>query len=473
MAALFGMEAAPVERCRVLELGCGDGGNLIPMAFELPGSEFVGLDLAATPIEMGQESARQLGLTNIRLRAADILQVGPDLGQFDYIIAHGVYSWVPEAVRERLMQIASGHLAPHGVAYVSYNALPGCHMRLMLRDMMLYHLRDVSGAEARLEQAIKFLEFMMAAPETKSTIGAMRNEAQGFLERNPAVLFHDELSDVYFPVQFSDFMAHAARCGLQYLAEAAIYDMEPSKLPPEAREQLAIYGRGRRIEREQYMDFLKCRKFRQTLLCRADVKIADAPLAPPIRGLYASSAATATSPQPDLTGAAIEEFTGPRKAAMKTAHPLAKSAVGLLAKRWPEALHFDELLARCSSLSGSAADPEELSEILLATHRAGLVELHTHAPACTSTPGERPATSALARWQARQGHAVTTARHTTIEADGELERRLLGLLDGTRARRELASEIAPLLDPPRAAADALQELENNLSKLARFGLLVA
>ncbi len=473
MAALFGMEPAPVDRCRVLELGCGDGGNLIPMAFELPGSEFVGLDLAATPIEIGQESARQLGLTNIRLRAADILAAAPELGEFDYIIAHGVYSWVPEAVREELMRIVGAHLAPHGVAYVSYNALPGCHMRLMLREMMLYHLRDVNDPGSRLQQAIKFLEFLMTAPPTKNTVGAMQNEVQGFLDRDPAVLFHDELSEAYFPIHFSDFMAHAARRGLQYLAEAAIYDMEPSKASPEAREQLAIYAGGRRIEREQYMDFLKCRKFRQTLLCRADVQIADAPIADRIRALYASSPATPVSPDPDLTGTAIEEFTAPRKAAMKTAHPLAKSAVGILAKRWPEALHFDELLARCSELSRAAADSGELSEILLATHRAGLVELHARAPACTSVPGERPAASTLARWQARQRHSLTTARHTTIEATGDLELRLLALLDGTRDRRDLATEIGPLLEPPRPAPEVLEELDKNLSKLARFGLLIA
>src|SRR5271166_5846265 len=103
MVILHGLSPAPVEQCRVLEIACNEGANLIPMAYAIPGSEFVGFDLARLPVERGQERIRELGLTNARIFQSDLLNVGAELGQFDYIIAHGLYAWVPEPVRERLL----------------------------------------------------------------------------------------------------------------------------------------------------------------------------------------------------------------------------------------------------------------------------------------------------------------------------------------------------------------------------------
>src|SRR5208283_1284562 len=294
-----------------------------------------------------REAAREIGLQNLELQTADIMEIGAELGEFDYIVAHGVYSWVPEPVRDMVLAIAHDHLAPQGVAYVSYNALPGCHIRQMLRDMMLYHLRDTAEPAARLEEAVRFLNLLLEAPENKdnSAPAFLKDEVKGILDRSPEVVFHDELSDDYYPLYFSDFTKHAARHGLQYLSEANIFDLEPGRVSKETRERLETYARGQRLELEQYMDFLKCRKFRQTLLCRDGIDIGDAPLPGPVRELYASSPATPVSAEPDLKGDRAEEFRGQKGAAIKTAHRLAKSAISLLTRRWPETIHFGDLLA--------------------------------------------------------------------------------------------------------------------------------
>ena len=124
IATLLGLQPAPVTHCRVLELGCAGGGNLLPMAQGLPGSEFVGLDVSEAQITAGQTLRQALGLNNLTLTQMDILDVPAGLGQFDYIIAHGIYSWVPPQVRDKVLQVCQDHLAPQGVAYVSYNCYP-------------------------------------------------------------------------------------------------------------------------------------------------------------------------------------------------------------------------------------------------------------------------------------------------------------------------------------------------------------
>ena len=150
---LFGMQPAPIDRCRVLEVGCASGGNLIPMAASLPGSEFVGIDFSPVHIERGVADIEALGLSNIRLLAMDIMDFSEAHGTFDYIIAHGVYSWVPNAVQERLLAICARQLQPAGIAYVSYNTLPGWRMRSVVRDAMTYHTRGIAEPGKRVAQA--------------------------------------------------------------------------------------------------------------------------------------------------------------------------------------------------------------------------------------------------------------------------------------------------------------------------------
>jgi len=89
------MIPAPVTKCRVLELGCASGGNLIPMAFNLPESEFIGVDFSAKEVEMGNKIIKDLNLKNIRLEQLSIMDIDETFGKFDYIICHDVYSSVP------------------------------------------------------------------------------------------------------------------------------------------------------------------------------------------------------------------------------------------------------------------------------------------------------------------------------------------------------------------------------------------
>ena len=440
IAMLLGLSPAPVTVCRVLELGCGDGGNLIPMASGLPGSHFSGIDLSGAAVERAAAVAGKLGLGNLDVRQADLAAL-PQLGTFDYVIAHGVYSWIAEDERDALLAACRAHLAPNGVAYVSYDALPGGHLREITRQMLRWHLRDIEEPAERIAQARALLGALAATGETATGVQrTVAEQAARALEQRDPSLFHDELAERHEAVLFADFAGHAERHDLRYLAEADFFEMTvPGPLAP------AVSELADPIEREQYLDFFKGRLFRQTLLCHAAVERRE-PEAARVAGMFAASPA-----QPDGDpDAGRVTFRGPRGASLTTDEPAAKAAMLALGAAWPDAVPVAEL--------GSG---EPLHGLLLQAYAANLVQLHVWTPALATAPSERPVASPLARLQAAEGTRVTNLRHATVEVPDELGRRLITLLDGTRDRAALLAELG------RPA----EELESSLAGLAAAALL--
>src|SRR6478672_12020095 len=268
LGTLLGLDVAPVATCRVLELACGDGANLVPIAATLPGATFVGFDLAARPIARARRMIRELALANVRALELDLRDVPRDLGTFDYIIAHGLYSWVPADVRAHVMPLIARHLARNGVALVSYNAMPGCHLRGVVWDMLKYHTRSVADKAGKVAAARALLE-LVATPVDDDTPSqqALRAEVRSAALGSDASLAHDDLSEPNQPFYFHEFIADAARAGLTFLAEARLDTMLGAGVAPHVREAL---GRLDRLDREQYLDFVHFRHFRESLLCHAD-----------------------------------------------------------------------------------------------------------------------------------------------------------------------------------------------------------
>ena len=202
IALLFGMEPQPIERARILELGCAGGGNLIPMAETLPGSRFVGIDLSERELAEAQSLVEQLQLKNVELIHNNIVAVDQELGKFHYIIVHGLFSWVPPEVQDRILQICRENLEPNGVAYVSYNTYPGWRMRGMIRDMVCYHTEQLTGPRERVSQARALLRFLSrSAVNHKNAYAAYLAEELGlFSQVEDYYLFHDHLEKVNEPV---------------------------------------------------------------------------------------------------------------------------------------------------------------------------------------------------------------------------------------------------------------------------------
>ena len=421
VATLFGLRPAQPDSCRLLELGCGDGGNLVPMAYALPESAFTGVDLSGRAIERARAFAEALALGNLDLRQGDLAE--PGAGEFDYVVAHGVYSWVAPPERDALLAACRAHLAPQGVAYVSYDVLPGGHLREITRQMLRWHLRGVEEPEERIAQARALLTAVADAGGDER----LAAQARWALAQSDPALYHDELAEHHEAVLFADFTAHAARHRLRFVAEADVFEMQASALPGGLAHDV--------IEREQYLDFFKGRMFRQTLLCREEDEPRE-PAAAVVRGMLAAS---------PVQQVGADEFRAPRGTTLTTDNDAVKAALVRLGEAWPARVAVAEL-----------GGDEAVAEMLLRAYAANLVHLHVWAPQITTTPSERPMASAVARLQAARGTRLTTLLHTEVEVPDELGRRLIALLDGTRDRAALLRELGRPAD----------ELERSLQGLA-------
>jgi SAM-dependent methyltransferase len=449
LATLFGLRPAPPAGCRVLELGCGVGGNLLPMAAALPGATFAGVDNSGVAIGRARELTARLGLGNVSFHELGIEDYEPPDEPFDYVIAHGVFSWVPEPVREALLALCARVLATDGVAYVSYNALPGAHLRQMLREALAVHLGEGGAPAERIAAARAFLALLVAAGEADDgLVPTLRRAALEVIDRDDAFLFHDVLADVNQPFSFLQLVAGAQAHGLQYLSEAQFSEMQVAVLPPSLQTTLQEIADP--LRREQYLDVLKERRFRQTLLCHAGRTLDPEPRPERLEGLAVSAALRWTT---DEQSGRVT-FHGPGTAHVVTDHPLAVRTLQAVGGRWPSPCWISEL--------GSERELPAIHDILLRCYAANLVRLHVHPPLVSTVAPERPRVSPVARLEAAEGTMLTTVRHTHYELDDDAARRVVTLLDGRRDRAALRTE----LQAGAAAIDAA------LGRLAGAGMLL-
>ncbi len=457
VATLLGMAPPEVKQCRVLELGCAAGGNLSPMAQGLPNSHFVGLDLSARQIDAGQSMITALGLRNISLKQTNILDVELSLGQFDYIIAHGVYSWVPAEVQDKVLDICRQHLSPNGVAYISYNTYPGWNMLGMLREMMLYHTQHSDNPHNRATESRALLDFLAESISTQSNKHSsflhqyVTYVKDKFLPKDDSFLLHDELAEINEPLYFYQFAERASQYGLQYVGDVDFSSMLASNFPAEVTKNLQPLVKST-IELEQYLDFLRNRMFRQTLLCQKEVQLNVRFTPERLTNFYMASSAMPESTEPDIDTVAVEKFYAADGANLAIEHPLSKAAMLYLIEIWPRSAPFNEVLAqarirlgRKGEVAQDSSQPNGVDEaqIVGATllkaygHSENLVEFHVYAPHFVLEISDYPVASPVARFQAQHQQAISNLRHERVTLD-KVEVELLLLLNGCHHRNNLA-----------------------------------
>jgi methyltransferase-like protein/SAM-dependent methyltransferase len=501
---LFGLTPPPVRGCRVLELGCASGGNLIPMAQDLPESQFVGIDLSARQIADGCGLLAELSLPNIELRHLSILDVDDSLGKFDYILCHGVYSWVPRQVQDKILDIGARNLRPGGVCYVSYNTYPGWHLRGVVRDMMQYHVAPFAEPQTKIDQARCLLDFLnkSSSPRSEAYRRLLADEAEILNHHSDSYLFHEHLEENNEPLYFHQFIDRAATAGLQYLGEADFNSMIAENFAPETA---AILQNAPLLRQEQYMDFLRNRMFRSSVLCHAITTIDRGVPATRLTRCHVSLQQKLPLENPQLDSHAELKISLGGETITAT-QSLTKAALVVLNESWPTSVNFDDLLAaavakaiavppgEASNGSGSASLAPELpsdecrtllARDLMTLFVRGLLRVQIDPPSFVSAAGELPCTTPLVRVQARRGDVVTSRRHETVRL-ADLTRAMLPLLDGQHDRRKLLDwlrgaisrgEFRVLRDETKLTEidepTLEQILDGSLKTLAQCSLLVA
>lgn len=485
MAALFGHKVPDTETCRVLELGCARGDNILAMATSLPNATFVGVDGSASQIAEGETRRLQSGLDNVRLLAADFAALPEDLGEFDYVICHGVYSWVPPEIAGLLLRLCRARLAPAGIAYVSYNTYPGWSSKIMVRDMMRFHVRALPDPREQTAEARRFVRFLAQFTHGKHGLNRpFLEELADFLDgEQDHYVFHEYLEEHNRPCFFREFAAQAFASGLRYLGPAA-FPAWDHQLLAEAGPGLA--GLEDRIVREQYLDFLCNRSFRRSLLVCAEASVRDAPDPHAVRRLFTSARAMPVSPEPDVASEVPEEFVTEEGDRIQTTRPFVKAVFLALARGGAGFLAFDEIDRRARALLGREASEsqDDLEEILLRAALANLVRFAGRSPKFAASASERPLAPPLARIQAADDLWVGNLLHRVMRLE-DLDRFVLGLCDGFFDRAEIAARlvsaaergdvtvsdaVASGAEPLRVAARAA--VDASLAKLAAHAFLV-
>jgi SAM-dependent methyltransferase len=450
IGTLYGLQPAAASRCRVLEIGCGDGGHLLPLACLLPHSAFIGVDLAPGAIAKGRQAAKRIALTNVRFLHADIRALPPDLGVFDYVVAHGVYSWIARDAHDALLAAIAARLECDGMAFVSFDAMPGGHLRGMLRDLLRFHTEGIDDPLRRLAEARALLDLLTRETdgETPANI-ALRLELREAAARSDQALAHDDLAADHSPAYFHEFVAHAGSHGLAYVADAHPTVSAVTGLSPQT---CATLERLDRLAREQYLDFLRCRRFRQALVCRSERALS--PTSDRIDPLHALLTGTLASRimagQPWFPDAAAEALPDP-----------ARRVIDIVAAGWPSPVPISQIIDR------TEAAPDDARALILGAHAAGLIDLVDGSLRAGSAAERYPFAPAHVREQAAAHEPIVNVYQQTIRLEAPGACSLVALLDGTR-------DVASLRNDWNARNGASCDgawLDARLADVARLALL--
>ena len=444
-ATLFGLSPPDVATARVLELGCASGGNLIPMAAALPDATFVGVDLSGAQIAAGHARIAGLGLTNIELRQQSIADIGAEHGTFDYIVCHGVYSWVPAPVRDAILRVAHDNLSDNGVAYISYNVFPGWRLRGTLRDAMLYHIGGESDPARKIKLAREVLTQLSEITDAAAAYGQMfRNEARGLAGLSDDYIYHEFLELNNEPCYVTDFLTSARKAGLELLTEASINITIAESFGPETGKILRDLS-GNQLDRmEQYIDFVTGRTFRQTLLVRnSQASRIQRQLSP--QRLDELSIMANLAPPPAGSDAPWV-LRDPAGRTLTTSQNLVRDALSHLGANFPRPMTLQQLMVHAAGSSSSPtadADMDLLRDAVFKMVLIGMAEISSHldrvAEVATS---DTPTATLLSRADAAAARSWTTNPQHEIVPLSVVASALLPSLDGHHDRHALERKLA-------------------------------
>jgi len=271
---LFGLTPKDSRKARILELGSSFGGNIITQALYNPEAEFVGVDLTAEQVKKGNEVIEKIGLKNIKLIEKNILDINEDFGKFDYIIVHGVFSWVPDIVKEKIIKICNENLTEEGIAYISYNTYPGWKEADKIREMMLYankYFPEVSQGD-KVQRGKAFIsivaEQMKIYTDVAEKKGDFIKQIEGILNMQDYYVGHEQLENINDPMYLHEFVDMLRKENLQYISDVGLRLSIASVYNDSTIEKLQQLSQGDPVIKEQCLDYILDTKFRRALICK-------------------------------------------------------------------------------------------------------------------------------------------------------------------------------------------------------------
>ena len=341
-----GHEPPPLERARILEVGCALGGNLTPIAASLPYATLIGVDPFAEQIEQARLRATQAGVSNVTYLPIGVEELEHVEGEFDYIICHGVFSWVPENVRAHILKISRERLTPNGIGYISYNAYPAWKQHEMLRDMMRFHAFRMDTPKEQIAQARALVQFIGThVPDaTGNSYGQFLQSQVEFISGlTEEYLYHEYLETYNQPFWFYEFIKLLDNNQLQYLGDTDLSSMINLHWPEETRDILNDIS-PTQYELEQYMDMLRCRRFRCSLFVHHAREVTRSIEPQSFMNLFYSYKST------NKWDIATEERTETEDVALpiQSSEPKEANIQAILFQHmhdiWPKRLHFKDLI---------------------------------------------------------------------------------------------------------------------------------
>ncbi len=435
LARLSGIPAASAETCSVLELGCGDGRNILPMAVAHPKSRFVGVDYDAELIEKGRRECVELGLANVELIVADLAEYNPSVREFDYILCHGVYSWVSTELQHRILKISKSALAPSGVIFLSYNTLPGWRQRGVVRDILQIGsmMSEGDDEDSRYRAGVQLLKKLEREPQLSAYV---REAAQRLEQSDPSYVVQEFLGYYNTPFLFLDFMRAAQDAGLQYVSEARVVMMSSDDLSAETNELLDSFGDDIWM-REQVLDIVRNRTFRETLLCHEDLVLNRGLSTKAFKELFfvANFVPVEGDTQGDEQGVLFRERTSGRE--VRAPRGECERMLGVLAQMGVEGAMLPRLIERVASEGGMSE--HDMMRAIVTLWKAGFVDA-LQMSLCGKL--HEASVSDLARLQAASGEKVTSLLHESI-ALSKLERQALQLVQKPLSFQALETLLVP------------------------------
>lgn len=455
-AWLRGFRPAHPARSRILELGCAEGANIVPLAYHYPNAEVIGVDSSARHIEQAEHAKYELGLDNLRLVHTSITDVASVLdGEFDYILCHGVLSWVSEKVQDAIFRTTRDFLAPHGIAYVSYNVVPGWKMRGLVREVLMARTRGIEGHAEKLAEARSVLTLLSTtSPHDMSYCRYMAEEAASTLEHSDAYIAHEYLCEHNRAFLYGEIVRLAGRFGLRFLSEHS--PVGHPAIEERVRETVASITSDP-LEREEISDVLHGRAFRASAFVREDAPTEDPEVAAS-ELLDVAGVVTTLRPatqRPSLTAGETEEFVDSEGMRVAARDPVLKAALLVLAQCYPRAMRFADLEGSAVALLQgrrvfkldrvlSADERRGLRHDVLRLARLGHLSLRLTQPAMVVDAGPRPRVRTLTRYEVRRSACITSVFHEPMHLD-DASRYLVGLLDGSLEHDELVQALLATL----------------------------